>query len=422
MIDTFDSHQLALSAETWLPRLAVAAIILVAAWLIAGIARSLLAKGIDRVPLATRHNQARPNDTTLGANLGQVAYWLVLLFGIIAALNVLQLNQVASPLNLMLTEFLGYIPNLVGAGLIFFVGFVVATIARRLVVAAMQAANLEAVLSRLGIAGASSTTLPNVAGTVVFVLIIVPVSIAALQALQIAAISGPAIAVLSVILAAVPNVVAAGIVLAIGVMIGRWIGGVVERLLPATGIDALFGSMRALSSYDSNAGQASFAQPSPATPPPPPGPSASKIIGGLVTFAVILFTAVEAARLLHFAIVAVIIAQILALGGRVILGAAIIAAGVVIADLVANAMRRSMSAGDKFAASLAKWATIALAVAMGLRSMGIADEIVTLAFGLILGSAAVAAALAFGLGGRTAAARLAEHWVDRAQKKPPETP
>jgi hypothetical protein len=36
-----------------------------------------------------------------------------------------------------------------------------------------------------------------------------------------------------------------------------------------------------------------------------------------------------------------------------------------------------------------------------------------LAFGLILGSAAVAAAIAFGLGGREAAKRLTERWADK---------
>jgi hypothetical protein len=43
--------------------------------------------------------------------------------------------------------------------------------------------------------------------------------------------------------------------------------------------------------------------------------------------------------------------------------------------------------------------------------MGLADQIVILAFGLILGSAAVAVALAFGLGGREAAARLLERHI-----------
>jgi hypothetical protein len=36
-----------------------------------------------------------------------------------------------------------------------------------------------------------------------------------------------------------------------------------------------------------------------------------------------------------------------------------------------------------------------------------------LAFGLILGSAAIATAIAFGLGGREAAGRVANRWADR---------
>jgi hypothetical protein len=53
---------------------------------------------------------------------------------------------------------------------------------------------------------------------------------------------------------------------------------------------------------------------------------------------------------------------------------------------------------------------------MGLRAMGIADDIVNLAFGLTLGAAAVAVALAFGLGGREAAGRQMEYWLARMRK------
>jgi hypothetical protein len=55
-------------------------------------------------------------------------------------------------------------------------------------------------------------------------------------------------------------------------------------------------------------------------------------------------------------------------------------------------------------------------IAMGLRAMGIADEIVNLAFGLTLGAVAVAVALSFGLGGREAAGRQMEHWLSRLRK------
>jgi hypothetical protein len=59
-----------------------------------------------------------------------------------------------------------------------------------------------------------------------------------------------------------------------------------------------------------------------------------------------------------------------------------------------------------------KYAIIALFTAIGLTFMGLADQIVMMAFGLILGSAAVATAIAFGLGGRDVAARVLERWSD----------
>jgi len=99
----------------------------------------------------------------------------------------------------------------------------------------------------------------------------------------------------------------------------------------------------------------------------------------------------------------------------------IITVGVLIANLLAGLIRRSTGGQEGIASTLVRWATIALATAMGLRFMGIADEIVILAFGLVLGSAAVAAALAFGIGGRDAAKRFLDRWVDRVPP-PSETP
>jgi hypothetical protein len=46
-----------------------------------------------------------------------------------------------------------------------------------------------------------------------------------------------------------------------------------------------------------------------------------------------------------------------------------------------------------------------------LRQMGLAEDIINLAFGLLLGSIAVATALAFGLGSREIAARHVERWI-----------
>ena len=54
--------------------------------------------------------------------------------------------------------------------------------------------------------------------------------------------------------------------------------------------------------------------------------------------------------------------------------------------------------------------------------MGLANEIEMIAFGLILGSAAVATAIAFGLGGRDFAARMLEEWQDDNAPRPPRIP
>ena len=76
-----------------------------------------------------------------------------------------------------------------------------------------------------------------------------------------------------------------------------------------------------------------------------------------------------------------------------------------------------------YAETVVRYAIIALFSAIGLTFMGLADQIVMLAFGLILGSAAIACAIAFGLGGRDAAAQALDRWADQgAPPSPPPSP
>ena len=429
----FDTSGWASTFEVWGPRILAAAAILIAAFFIGRAAKWGLARLIDRIPGVGGPADAKDRRHTFGARLGEVAYWLVLLAGVVGALNVLQLGEVTAPVNAMLTDILTYVPNIVGAALIFFVGFVVATLVKRLVTTALEAAGLERWFAKIGLSNVAGPNIANALGVVAFALVIIPVAIAALQTLQIEAISGPAVAVLNEVLAAIPNVLAAGIILAIGFFIGRWVAGLVERVLPATGFDRALSSVGGLSSFKrSNGDGASMAGSTPpltdptgqpivsdvqAMPASGGGLTPSKLVGGLVMFAIVAFSAIEAARVLEFAAMAAIITEILGLAGRVIVGGVIITAAVLIADLLANTIDRSTQGRDRFASTLVRWTTIALGTAMGLRFMGIADEIVILAFGLILGSAAVAAALAFGLGGREAAGRIAGTWADQVQRR-----
>jgi len=143
--------------------------------------------------------------------------------------------------------------------------------------------------------------------------------------------------------------------------------------------------------------------------------------------AILIFFAIKAAELLQSPIIAAMLAQILELGSRVMFGAVIILGGVAIARIVSNLVAGAGSEG--WLPTILNWSIIALAVAMGLRFMGLANEIVIIAFASIIGSAAIACALAFGLGGRPTAHKLLARWTEAnrvpaapARPRPPKAP
>ena len=412
-IDYYQAQQLAMQ---WGPRVVAAIAILVLAHLLAQAARWGLARLIDRLPGFKQHNEGAAPKETAGYQLGQLGYWLVILAGIVGAMTVLELHYVVEPLNAFLFSVANYIPSVVGAAIIFFVGFILATIVRRVVEAALNVARVDAWLEKAGVSrmtGASG--LARTVGTLVFVLIIIPVTIEALNQLGMAAISGPAIAVLNTVLESLPRLLAAAIILAVAYAIGRWVASLIEQLLPSLGFD------RSLQAFGiGGSSELDDAEP-PGDASAAPRFTPSKVVARLALIAIMLFSAVEAARLLAFAAVAVMLTEILELAGQVLFGSVIIVMGVLIANFLAKLIDRSTNNADGFASEIVRWATIALATAMGLRFMGIADEIVILAFGLILGAAAVAAALAFGLGGRETAGKLLEKWTKEAEanRRPP---
>ena len=422
-----DADYFRAEAFEWGPRILGAIAILVIAWLIARAAKWAVVRLVDRIPALKRHYEAEPGQS-LGTMLGEIAFWLILLVGILLALQPLQLGGVLGPVQQLTTGALGFIPNVLGAALIFIVGLLIARIARRLVETALRAANADKWIGKARSvvteeepappvvpgenapnwsapppAGANNASISKSVGMLVFLLIMIPVTISALDALKIAAISGPATQMLRTILDAIPNVLGAAILLAIGYFVGKLVKQAVEQILPTMGFD------RNLAAMGVN---------------PRINPSAA--VGTIVMIAVMIFFAIKAAELLRSPLIARMLAAILELGTQVLVGTAIILAGFAIAKVVGDLVEgrsatSEASPGRGWAAAIVRWSIIALSVAMGLRFMGLANEIVIIAFTAVLGSAAVAAALAFGLGGRETAGRVLEQSRQRLPA-PPVTP
>jgi hypothetical protein len=401
----------------WGPKILIAILILIATWVVARAVKWVIQKAIDRTPALRKHMTGGPEET-VGHQLGTIAKLIIWLVGIMAALQFLGFAQVLAPINELVTEIFAFLPHLIAAGLIFFVGLVVARIVRRLVETVLIAANVDGLLARIGIGstegtvrtspesvptgaapGATRASLARAAGVLVYALIIIPVAIAALQALGISSISGPATEMLNEILTAIPRVLAAALWIGIAFVAARFLKTIVEAILPPTGFDDAVRSTGVL--------------PSTAFP--------SRIVANVAMIAIILAASIEAARQLGGDQIAIFLAQVTELGGKVIFGSLIIVVGIFLARIVANLVGSGTGEGG-FAQTIIRYAIIALFTAIGLTFMGLADQIVMMAFGLILGAAAIATALAFGLGGRDAAAHVLERWADTGPPPRPAPP
>ena len=398
----------------WGPRILLALVIVVVAHFAAKAVKWAIAKGVDRIPFFSRRDgagaaTAKPA-VDVGERIGEVGYWLVWLLGLIAALNVLEMDAVVAPLNGMVAGFLAYLPAVVGAALIFFIGFVLATIVRRMVEATVEAVELD---RRLIDAGLTHTPkgpgLARLLGLLAFTLIIIPVAIAALDVLNISAISDPATSMLNGILLTIPRVIGAALIVFIAYLVGRWVMTLIEEGLKSIGFDDIISGIAnaepirvGREKMDLTPGVDTINLS--AFPP-------SRMIGLAVLIGIVLFAAVEAARLLEFAAMAAMLTRVLELASSVLFGTVIIALGILLANILATAARREGKPSSEIISTMVRWGVIALATAVGLSFMGLANNIIALAFGLILGSVAVAVAIAFGIGGRDAAKRMLDRWT-----------
>ena len=137
----------------------------------------------------------------------------------------------------------------------------------------------------------------------------------------------------------------------------------------------------------------------------------SEIVGSLVLVGIMLFAAIEACNLLGFASLVGLVNVFTVLAGRILLGVIIFAVGLWLANVAAKAVGASSSPHASLCAIAARVCILVLVGAMALLQMGLANEIINLAFGLLLGAIAVAIAIAFGIGGRDIAAQQLAKWT-----------
>ncbi|MGP5436476.1 mechanosensitive ion channel [Psychrobacter alimentarius] len=377
----------------FIPNLIVAIAVGVIGWVVATVARTAINAALAKTSMDERLSE-KAGVKPMSSTIADMVYWFILLVVLTMVLGQLELNGLFAPLTNMVDKIFNFIPNILIAGVVFVVGYIIAKIVRGIVTNLVSTFDVQALATKAGLNEQNS--LPNIAGSLAFLVVIIPTIIAALNALKIEVIARPATNMLNKIMEALPNIFMAVAILVVTFYVVRMVANIIKGLLENTEINQLPAKVGLQQTMGNQ--------------------KVSDLVGYAIIFFAMLFAAIAAADLLGFVAISGIITMFIAFGANIILGAIVLFIGFWLANVIAGVVERSEQ-GSQFLANIVRVLIMGLVLAMGLKAMGIADSIVNLAFGLTLGAVAVAFALSFGLGGQEAAARFLRKMQDKMDKE-----
>ena len=313
------------------------------------------------------------------------------IFVLMAVLQHFGLTDVLEPLKDMVSKFTTAVPNIIGAGVIGYAGWVIAKIVSQL--AGVGLGKVDEQLAER--TGNKDISISRFGSALIFAIILLPIIVSALGVLNIPAISDPASAMIQKLMAAVPNIIGAGIILLVVFFATKFVVFILGGLLEGANINALPQKMGIQGMFTNTF-----------TP--------VRLIGGVIMFFSMVAAATAAVNILGIEIISEVFARVLQFGGGLLVGGLILIVGNFLGTIAYNKLSDH---GNSGVANIARIAIMGLVLAMGLRAMGLADNIVTMAFGFTIGSVAVAAAIAFGLGGRDAAKVVADNWAAKINRQ-----
>ncbi len=200
---------------------------------------------------------------------------------------------------------------------------------------------------------------------------------------------------------ALPALIGALLILIIGYIIAKVLQGVVTRVLQSMGFQG----------WMERGGIKQFFDRSQTRQTP------LSILGKLVFWLVFFIAISMAVDTLGITAISEVLAQFIAYIPQIIAAALILILATLLANFVAGIVRGATGsnvAGSNVAGSIAQYGIIVFAAFAALTQLGIAEELIVPTFLILLGAVALAAALAFGLGGQGVAQRLVEQGYQKS--------
>lgn len=383
-------------ASFWraIPDVVSAVILLVVAFVVAGIVKGLVTKILKAIKAEKFLNKLGVKDTATDSSVtfvAKLAYFVTFLLFLPGVLDKLGMQSVSAPITGMVNSFLGFIPKLVGAGIVIAVGMFIANIIKELLIPVLKVVKVDALQDKAGIEASDSTSFSTIIANVVYGIIVLVVITSALDQLDIIAISAPANAVVTAIFNAIPSVLAAILIIAVGVFIAKLVGKLLESLLAGVGADSL------VEKVTGNAQKKLVL---------------SKIIGEVVKYVLVIIFLVQGINVLDLPVLTEVGAAIIGYMPAVLSAVLIIAVGLFAANTAEAALVKKFPSA-KAGALIAKVAIYVLVAFLCLSQLGVATTIVETTFILIIAALCVAFAIAFGVGGRN----FASNALNKLEKK-----
>jgi len=379
----------------------IALLTIVVGYFISKIAAALVSGAINRTGIGKK---AQTTGGNIGKSLSKAVFWVLWLVFILLGLGQFPMvSESLTPIKGMMSNIFDYLPQLVVGGVVLAVGIMLSKVVKEALSSTLEAAQVDRLASKFGMGGseaASSSSLARSLGGLAAAIVTIIFAVTAIGIWDIPGVSEPVSNVLNTILGYIPRIIGAAIILAVFVFIGRFVSNLAKNTLPALGVD---NSLNTVASLDGD------------------GPNfvPSNIIATVGFVGIVLMGLTAAMKALGIPELTNVFNTLLEVGGRVVLGAVIIGAGLFIANFVSKIV--TQTSGD-LAGKIIKYATMLIVTFMGLETMQLGEGIVDTAFRYSVMAAAVAAgvggAIAFGLGGREWAGKKLQEWLPNKKAAP----
>lgn len=351
-----------------------AVLLLVLAYFIASAVRSMLKALLNKTSFCKSQEDGAKKESIV-EYIGDIAYLFVMLLFVPGIFSALGASTIATPILDMMRSIWSFLPNLLGAGIVLMLGNLVAKLIRQLLAPALKKANVDKLQEKLGCETTSEVSLSETLAYLVYVLILIPVIIAALQVLKLDVLTAPATVMLQEILTYIPLVAAALFVAGLGVVLGRLVSQIVTRLIAASGADEKVKEFIGETSYKF---------------------SLSGIVGSILNGVIVILFTVQGVNLLKLEILTKVGTAIIGYLPNILAAVLVMAAAWIGSAAAQRAFEKN---GFTCCAAFIRGLILIIAGFMILSQLGIAVSIVNEAFIIILTGAALAFAIAFGIGG-----------------------